>query len=72
MITLKSSRFIVEEDEKSTNGVDFKVFTRQNKELKDITNSLTDSEKTELISDLIYAIGDLLKKQIKYKENNYV
>ena len=62
MITLKGSRFIVEEDEKSTNGVDFKVFTRQNKELKDITNSLTDSEKTELISDLIYAIGDLLKQ----------
>ena len=62
MITLKSSRFIVEEDEKSTNGVDFKVFIRQNKKLKDITNSLTDSEKTELISDLIYAIGDLLKQ----------
>lgn len=62
MITLKGSRFIVEQDENSTNDIDFKVFISQNKEYKDITNSLTDDDKTELISDLIYAVSDLLKQ----------
>ena len=60
MIALKGSRFIVEQDENSTNDIDFKVFIRQNNEYKDITNSLTDDDKTELISDLIYAVNGLL------------
>lgn len=62
MITLKGSRFIVERNEESNNDTDFKVFIRQNKELKDITDSLTDDDKTELMSDLIYALDDLLKQ----------
>lgn len=61
MITLKGSRFAVEQDKNSTSDIDFKVFVLQNKEFKDITNSLTDDDKTELISDLIYAVSDLVK-----------
>ncbi|MBQ8218522.1 MAG: hypothetical protein IJZ79_02120 [Bacilli bacterium] len=62
MITLKGSRFIVERDENSKTDIDFKVFISQNKEYKDITHSMTDEDKNELISDLIYAVDDLLKK----------
>ena len=61
MVSLKGSRFVVEYDEKATDG--YKVFTRRNGEYKDITNSLTDDDKTELIGDLVYAITDLVKER---------
>jgi hypothetical protein len=63
MITLKGSKYIVEHDDNATTDTDYKVFIRENKELKDITNALTDDDKTELISDLIYSLTDLLKQQ---------
>jgi hypothetical protein len=61
MITLKGSRFIVSQDENSTNDIDYKVFVRNEDGYKDVTTSLTDEEKVELISDLIYCVSDLLK-----------
>lgn len=60
MITLKASRFIVEYDEKSNNG--YNVFVRRSGENKNITDTLSDDEKEELIGDLIYCIDDLVKK----------
>lgn len=56
-ITLKASRFVVSQDE----NYDYKVFVRNKGEFKDVTDSLTQEETKELISDLIYAISDLLK-----------
>lgn len=61
MVGLKASRFVVEYDEKATDG--YEVFVRRNGEYKDITNSLTDDDKTELIGDLVYAITDLVKER---------
>ena len=61
MITLKGSRFIVAQDEEATNDIDYKVFVRNDDGFKDVTTSLTEDEKTELISDLIYCVSDLLK-----------
>ena len=61
MIALKGSRFIVSNDENSTNDIDYKVFVRNQGEYRDVTDSLTKEETTELISDLIYALSDLLK-----------
>lgn len=59
MISLKGSRFIVEYNEDADDG--YSVYTRKSAtELEDITNKLTDDDKTELISDLVYAITDLL------------
>ena len=60
-IKLKASRFVVSQNENSTNDVDYKVFVWDNGEFKDVTDYLTQEETTELISDLIYAISDLLK-----------
>lgn len=59
MITLKGSRFIVEFDKNATNG--YKIFVRRSGKFEEVTNSLTDDEKKELIGDLIYSITDLLK-----------
>ena len=59
MTTLKGSRFIVEYDEKATNG--YKVFVRRSGKYEEVTTSLTDDETKELIGDLIYSITDLLK-----------
>ena len=61
MIALKGSRFIVSRDENSTNDIDYKVFVRTKAKFRDVTDSLTQEETTELISDLIYALSDLLK-----------
>ena len=57
MISLKGSRFLV-------SCVDFvsKVFVNNGKEYKEVTNELSEDDKDELISDLIYAISDLLQK----------
>ena len=56
MISLKSSRFLV-----SCEDYESKVFINNGKEYKEVTNELSEDEKTELISDLIYAIADLMK-----------
>ena len=65
MITLKGSRFIVEQDENSNSDLDYKVFIRNKDGLQDISTTLTNDEKDELISDLIYCLGDLLKSNAK-------
>ena len=62
MITLKGSRFIVEHDENAKTDTDYKVFISRDNEYKDITNAMDDSDKEELISDLIYAVHCLLQK----------
>ena len=61
MIALRASRFIVEYDEKATNG--YKVFIRRMGKYEDVTDTLTDEDKTELIGDLIYAVTDLVKEK---------
>lgn len=58
MITLKASRFIVSYDE---NSGEHNVFIRNKDGCHDVTNSLGDEEKDELINDLIYCITDLLR-----------
>ncbi len=63
MISLKGSRFFVSQDENSTSDMDYKVFVRNNDGYHEVTTSLNDSEKTELISDLIYCLSDLIKRQ---------
>jgi len=63
MITLQGSRFIVSQDKNSADDIDYKVFVSGKGECKEVTTSLTDEEKTELISDLIYCLSNLLSKQ---------
>lgn len=60
MISLKASRFRVEVNE--DNDVGYSVYTRNSKGFNDVTDSLTNEEKDELISDLVYAITDLLRE----------
>lgn len=60
MITLKGSRFIVSYDK---NSGEHNVFVRNNNGYNDVTNSLDDEEKDELINDLIYCISDLINKR---------
>lgn len=57
MISLKASRFMV-----AYNDDKYKVLTQNGNGYKDVTNSLTDAEKDELIDDLIYCLTDLLKE----------
>lgn len=59
MITLKGSRFIFSYDK---NSGEHNVFVRCKDGYKDVTNSLCDEEKDELINDLIYCITDLINK----------
>ena len=56
MISLQASRFLV-----SCRDYTTKVFINTRKEYKDVTNTLSDSNKDELISDLIYAVSKLVK-----------
>ena len=58
-ITLKGSRFTVLYDE---NSGEHNVFLITKDGCSNITNTLGDEEKDELINDLIYCITDLLKK----------
>ena len=58
MIALKGSRFKVSYNE---NSGEHNVFVKNKEGYNDITNSLNDEEKDELINDLIYCITDLLK-----------
>ena len=61
MIGLKASRFKVEYDETVTKG--YKVFTRRMGKYEDVTDTLTEDDKEELILDLIYAITDLIRER---------
>ena len=56
MISLQASRFLVSCDDYTT-----KVFINTGKEYKEVTDTLSDSDKDELISDLIYEISKLVK-----------
>lgn len=55
MISLKASKFLV-----SCENYESKVYINNGKEYKEITNELSEDDKTELIDDLIYAITDLI------------
>lgn len=57
MISLEASRFLV-----SCEDYETKVFINNGQEYKEVTNDLSEDEKNELISDLIYAISKLVKK----------
>lgn len=59
MITLKGSRFIVSYDK---NSGKHNILIRNKNGYNDVTNSLDNEEKDELINDLIYCITDLLNK----------
>ena len=56
MISLKGSRFWV-----ACENYESKVFIIDNGKYKEVTNELSEDDKTELIDDLIYAIYDLVK-----------
>ena len=56
MISLQANRFLV-----SCRYYTTKVFINTRKKYKEITNTLSDSDKDELISDLIYAVSKLVK-----------
>ncbi len=56
MISLQASRFLVSCDDYTT-----KVFINTGKEYKEVTDTLSDSDKNELISDLIYAVSKSVK-----------
>lgn len=58
MISLAGSRFLV-----SCEDYTSKVFINNGKEYKEVTDTLSESDKDELIDDLIYAISDLLKNK---------
>ena len=60
MITLKGSRFIVSYDE---NSGEHNVFVRNKDGYNDVTKTLDDEEKEELINDLIYCIADLINNR---------
>lgn len=58
MISLKASRFLV-----SCDNYESKVFIINNeRKYKEVTNELTEEDKTELIDDLIYALCQEVKK----------
>lgn len=58
MITLKASRFVAEYDEDTGKH---KVFLPGKEHYEEVTTTLSDDEKEELINDLIYCVYDLLK-----------
>ena len=62
MISLKGSRFLI-----SCEDYNSKVFINNGKEYEEVTNKLSEDDKTELIDDLIYAISDLVKNASKEK-----
>lgn len=63
MITLAGSKFIV-----ANEGDDYKVcIINDDNKLKNITESLTEDDKDELIWDLISAVTDLLKEKSEKK-----
>ena len=60
MISLKASPFLVECD----NEGEAHIYTRTSRfEYKEITNEMSDKEKNNLISDLVYAVTELVKER---------
>ncbi len=60
MISLTGSRFLI-----SCEDYHSKVFINNGKEYEEVTNKLSEDDKTELIDDLIYAMSDLMKNASK-------
>lgn len=58
MISLQASRFLVSCEDYTT-----KVFINTGKEYKEVTDTLSDNDKDELISDLIYAVSTSVKNK---------
>lgn len=56
MITLEASRFMV-----ACEDYESKVFIRDRNGIKEVTESMNDEDKNELISDLIYVVSKLVK-----------
>ena len=60
MISLVGSMYRVSYDEDTG---EHKVFTRNSGGYNDVTDSLTNDEKDQLINDLVYAIYDLVNNK---------
>lgn len=58
MITLEASRFMV-----ACEDYESKVFIRDRNGIKEVTESMNDKDKNELISDLIYVVSKLVKER---------
>lgn len=58
MITLEASRFMV-----TCEDYESKVFIRDRNGIKEVTESMNDEDKNELISDLIYVVSKLVKER---------
>ena len=68
MLSLKGSRFLV-----SCDNYESKVFINNGNTYEEVTEKLSETDKDELIDDLIYAIIDLhdeTKKQENTQERN--
>lgn len=60
MTSLKASPFLVECDEEG----EAHIYTRASRfEYKEITNEMSDKDKNNLISDLVYAVTKLVKER---------
>ena len=64
MLSLKGSRFLV-----SCDNYESKVFTNNGKSYEEVTEKLSESDKDELIDDLIYAIVDLYNETKKQEKS---
>lgn len=60
MISLKASRFRVSHD-----SDEYHVFTNTGSGYEDVTDTLSENDKDELIDDLIYCIQDIVKNDKK-------
>ena len=60
MFSLKASRFYVSYN--SDSG-EHQVFLRDRNGYHEVTKTLSDEDKEELINDLVYAVSDLLKEK---------
>lgn len=58
MITLEASRFMV-----ACEDYESKVFIRDRNGIKEVTGSMNNEDKNELISDLIYVVSKLVKER---------
>nr|DAH51971.1 MAG TPA: hypothetical protein [Bacteriophage sp.] len=58
MITLEASRFMV-----ACEDYESKVFIRDRNGIKEVTESMSDEDKNDLISDLIYVVSKLVKER---------
>lgn len=64
MMSLAASRFRV-----SYENDEYKVFELGRDGITEVTNTMNDEDKDELIDDLIYAVSELLKERSKVQKN---